>query len=216
MLLDAPDIGPGLIAATGPAPAPAVGPDDLALLPYSSGTSGLPKGVMVTHANLVTAVRQVSRGLRLTPDDVVVALAPFSHVMGFVITLGSALAAGARAVTVPRFEADELPRRCSEHHRVTVVIVPPPVMRVLAYHPAVDALDLSAIELIVCGGAPLGADLQRAVARAVPARRGRPGLGPDRVDGLRHDARPRARHRAGLRGAADAEHASCAWSTASC
>jgi acyl-CoA synthetase (AMP-forming)/AMP-acid ligase II len=167
MLIDAPDIGPGLISATGPAPAPAVGPDDLALLPYSSGTSGLPKGVMVTHANLVTAVRQVSRGLRLTPDDVVVALAPFSHVMGFVITLGSVLAAGARAITVPRFEADSF-LEALQHHRVTVVIVPPPVMRVLAYHPATDTLDLSAIELIVCGGAPLGADLQRAVAQRFP------------------------------------------------
>ncbi len=51
---------------------------------------------MISHANLVTAVRQVSRGLRLTADDVVLALAPFSHVMGFVVTLGSALLAGAR------------------------------------------------------------------------------------------------------------------------
>ncbi len=96
-----------------------------------------------------------------------VALAPFSHVMGFVITLGSVLAAGARAITVPRFEAGSF-LEALQHHRVTVVIVPPPVMRVLAYRPAIETLDLSAIELIVCGGAPLGADLQRAVAQRFP------------------------------------------------
>jgi acyl-CoA synthetase (AMP-forming)/AMP-acid ligase II len=140
-----------------------VSPDEVALLPYSSGTSGLPKGVMLTHASLVTAVRQVSRGLRLTPDDVVVALAPFSHVMGFVVTLGSALAAGATLVVVRRFEPAgflETLRR----HRVTVVIVPPPVMRILAR----AEIELPDVELIVSGGAPLGAALQEAVAERFP------------------------------------------------
>ena len=68
---------------------------------------------MLTHANLVTAVRQVSRGLRLTPDDVVLALAPFSHVMGFVITLGSALAAGAAARHRCRASTWRTSSRCS-------------------------------------------------------------------------------------------------------
>ena len=151
------------LTARPPAKLPPVSPDALALLPYSSGTSGLPKGVMLTHANLVTAVRQVSRGLRLTPDDAVLALAPFSHVMGFVITLGSALAAGARLVTVPRFDPagfiDLL-----ERHEVTVVIVPPPVMPLLARSPR----DLPRVQLIVSGGAPLGADLQQAVSDRFP------------------------------------------------
>jgi long-subunit acyl-CoA synthetase (AMP-forming) len=146
--------------AAGPAPRPLPG---MALLPYSSGTSGLPKGVMLTHENLVAAVGQVLHGIRLTPDDVVVALAPFAHVMGFVITLGSTLAAGARLVPVPRFK----PRSFLElldRERVTVVIVPPPVMPLLAHSP----LDLPSVELIVCGGAPLGAELQRAVAERFP------------------------------------------------
>jgi acyl-CoA synthetase (AMP-forming)/AMP-acid ligase II len=148
----------GLIAGPAPRPAPGV-----ALLPYSSGTSGLPKGVMLTHGNLVAAVGQVLAGIRLTPDDAVLALAPFSHVMGFVITLGSALAAGARLVPVPRFE----PRGFLElldRERVTVAIVPPPLMPLLARSP----LDLPAVELIVCGGAPLGAARQRAVAKRFP------------------------------------------------
>ena len=91
------------------------------------------------------------------------ALAPFSHVMGFVVTLGSALLAGARLVAAPRFDPagfiDLLDR-----HRVTVVIVPPPVMPLLARSPR----DLPAVELIVSGGAPLGAELQQAVAARFP------------------------------------------------
>ena len=157
------EIGEGLIARPRSMPRPQVEPGAMALLPYSSGTSGLPKRVAITHANLVTAVRQVLRGIRLTPDDVVLALAPFAHVMGFVVTLGSALATGARLVTVPRFDPDDfLPLLA--RHRVTVVIVPPPLMPLLARSP----LDLPDVQLIVCGGAPLGAELQQAVAERFP------------------------------------------------
>jgi acyl-CoA synthetase (AMP-forming)/AMP-acid ligase II len=79
-----PDPGPGLD------PAGAVG-----LLPYSSGTTGLPKGVLLTHANLVTSVRQVASGLRVGERDTVLAVAPFSHIMGFLVTLAVPLCAGA-------------------------------------------------------------------------------------------------------------------------
>jgi acyl-CoA synthetase (AMP-forming)/AMP-acid ligase II len=162
-LITAADIVPALLSAAGEPPRPRVASDTVALLPYSSGTSGLPKGVMLTHANLVAAVRQAQSGLRLTPDDTVAALAPFSHVMGFVISLGVALAAGARVLTVPRFE----PRgfvELLERHRASIVIVPPPVMRLLARSPR----DLPDAELIVSGGAPLGPELQRAVAARFP------------------------------------------------
>jgi acyl-CoA synthetase (AMP-forming)/AMP-acid ligase II len=122
---------------------------------------------MITHRSLVTAVRQAAGGLRPTPGDVVLALAPFAHVMGFVITLGTALTAGARLVTMQRFEPDAF-LAAVEGHRVSVLIVPPPVMRLLARDPRVDAFDLSSVELIVSGGAPLGAELQSAVAERFP------------------------------------------------
>jgi len=160
------DSGAALFAARGElnrAPRPAKAPEGVALLPYSSGTSGLPKGVMISHASLVTAVRQVSAGLRLGPGDVVLALAPFSHVMGFVITLGSALLAGARLVPVARFDPRDFIDLLARE-RVSVVIVPPPVMPLLARSPR----DLPDAELIVCGGAPLGAELQQAVADRFP------------------------------------------------
>jgi len=150
------------------APAPgAADPAAVALLPYSSGTTGLPKGVMLTHANLVTSVRQLGTGVRLTPDDTTVALAPFYHVMGFVVSLAVPLAAGATVVTMPRFDLARF-LALVQRHRVTFLAVVPPVMAALAHHPMVDDHDLSSVELIVSGGAPLGADLQRAVAARLP------------------------------------------------
>ena len=134
-LVTAGDIGPALIAEAGPAPAPSVRPDAVALLPYSSGTSGLPKGVMLTHANLVTAVRQVSRGLRLTPDDVVLALAPFSHVMGFVDHARVRAGGGRDGGHAAALRRRRVPRRRSSATGVSVVIVPPPVMRAARAHP---------------------------------------------------------------------------------
>ena len=103
----------------------------VALLPYSSGTTGLPKGVMLTHANVVVAVAQTRAGLKLGPRDTVAAVAPFAHVMGFVITLTNALTSGATVVTMAQFAFEpflELVKR----HRATVVIVAPPVMGALA------------------------------------------------------------------------------------
>jgi acyl-CoA synthetase (AMP-forming)/AMP-acid ligase II len=150
-----------LLEAVGPAPAARVSPHAPALLPFSSGTSGLPKGVVLTHANLVTAVRQVQRGLRLTPDDVIAVLAPLHHVMGFVVTLGCGLAAGARLKMLPRFDPATF---VDDVQDVTVLIVPPPVLGFLVDQPR----ELPAAELIVTGGAPVGAPLQRAAAERFP------------------------------------------------
>jgi acyl-CoA synthetase (AMP-forming)/AMP-acid ligase II len=150
-----------LLEPAGPAPRPEVSPDAPALIPYSSGTSGLPKGVVLTHANLVTAIRQAQSGLRITRDDVVAVLAPLHHVMGFVVALGCGLAAGARLKMLPRFDPRTFVRDVND---VTVLIVPPPVLGFLAAQPG----ELPNVQLIVSGGAPLGAPLQQAVADRFP------------------------------------------------
>jgi acyl-CoA synthetase (AMP-forming)/AMP-acid ligase II len=152
-----------VLASAGQAPEVASDQGAVALLPYSSGTTGLPKGVMVTHLNVVAAVHQIAGALKLTPRDTLIAIAPFAHVMGFVVNAAGALAAGTTLVTMPRFDLDAFVDLV-ERHRATVLIVPPPVMNALARHPAVAARDLSSVELVVSGGAPLGAEVQRAVA----------------------------------------------------
>jgi acyl-CoA synthetase (AMP-forming)/AMP-acid ligase II len=140
-------------------------PEDLALLPYSSGTTGLPKGVMLTHANLVASVRQVGSRVRLTERDVLIALAPFSHIMGFTVTGLVPLCSGATLVTIPRFDFGRLLELIARH-RVTVLVVPPPVMGALAATPPHH--DLSSVELVLSGGAPLSADCHAAVAARLP------------------------------------------------
>jgi acyl-CoA synthetase (AMP-forming)/AMP-acid ligase II len=142
---------------------------DLALLPYSSGTSGLPKGVMLTHRALVANVVQQQRAFRFHCGDRVLAVAPFFHAVGFSVIANAALHAGAAVVTMPRFEIAEF-LRLVEQYRITATVVVPPIVLALAKHPALDRYDLSSLEWIGCGAAPLGAALQQACAR----RLGRP------------------------------------------
>ena len=136
----------------------ATAPGGLALLPYSSGTGGPPKPVMLTHANVVAGARQAGIALALTARDTVLALPPFAHIMGFAVTLCAPLLAGATVVTMPRFDLGTMLALLARH-RITVLAVPPPVAALLARHPAVQEHDLAALELIVCGGAPLAPEL---------------------------------------------------------
>lgn len=156
-----------LLACQAPAPGTPAGPGHVALLPYSSGTTGLPKGVMLTHASLTAAARQLVRALGLTPRDRFLALAPFAHVMGFVVSLSAPLAAGAAVVTLPRYDLPAL-LDAIERHRVTVIAVPPPVFAALARDPAAGGYDLSSLELIISGGAPLSPELHEAMAARFP------------------------------------------------
>jgi acyl-CoA synthetase (AMP-forming)/AMP-acid ligase II len=151
-----------LLSHLTPVPPAVTDPAAVALVPYSSGTTGLPKGVLLTHANLVTAVRQIRVVTRVGPADTVLALAPFFHVLGSVVTLAMPLAAGATVVTVPRLEPATLPGLIDQH-RVTFTAVPPPVAAVLANGPA-----LSTMELVAVGGAALPLALHEALAARLP------------------------------------------------
>ncbi|MEU8234226.1 AMP-binding protein [Actinoplanes sp. NPDC048967] len=141
-----------------------IDPDrDLAALPFSSGTSGLPKGVELTHTALVTNVRQGEASLAFHEQDVVIAVAPFFHALGLNLVLPGSLAAGATVVTMGRFDLEAF-LTLIQQHRATLTIVVPPIALALAYHPMVGDYDLSSLRAIGVGAAPLGADQEQRCA----------------------------------------------------
>jgi len=152
-------------AAAGPRPAA----DDVAYLPYSSGTTGLPKGVMISHRSLVANLCQIRAVHRVRSDDVVLVALPLFHIFGLQIVLNAALREGATIVTMPRFGPTEF-LRLVQAHRVSRVTVVPPIVLALAKEPAVADYDTSSLRLIVSGAAPLGAELARSCAQRLGCR----------------------------------------------
>ena len=136
----------------------------LAVLPYSSGTTGVPKGVMLTHRNLVANVAQAHNTMALKPDDRVIAVLPFFHIYGLTVLMNMALGSGATLVTLPRFDLTDFLRTLQDQ-KITVAFVAPPIVLALAKHPLVDEYDLSSLRFILSGAAPLDADLAVACAK---------------------------------------------------
>jgi len=151
-----------LLRGAGPPPVVQISPsDDVAALPYSSGTTGLPKGVMLTHANLVANVAQLAGSETISEQDTLIGLIPFFHSYGLTVLMNYALATGVTIVTLPRFEIEQF-LQTVESYGVTFAPLAPPTIVTLAKHPAVANYDLSRLQVIVSGGAPLGADVTNA------------------------------------------------------
>lgn len=135
----------------------------LAALPYSSGTTANPKGVMLTHANLTANVAQIRPLQGMTADDRLLAVLPFFHIYGMTVLLNAALHARAQLVIMPSFDLGEFLDNIATH-RCTFIYIAPPVAVALAKHPLVDSYDLSSLRAVLSGAASLDADLGRAVA----------------------------------------------------
>jgi len=135
-----------------------VAPDDVVTLPYSSGTTGLAKGVMLTHRNLVANIVQTLLTANLREDENLVAVLPFFHIYGMQVLMNTGLRAGATIVTLPRFDLEQF-LRAHQNYKITRSFVAPPIVVALAKHPLVDQFDLSSLEQIFSGAAPLKPEL---------------------------------------------------------
>jgi acyl-CoA synthetase (AMP-forming)/AMP-acid ligase II len=138
-------------------------PTDTALILYSSGTTGLPKGVELTHRNLIASVHQLYAGDLARPDDVLLALSPFFHIVGLHGVMNLGMFAGASIVIFPRYDFPKL-LEAIQRYQISSVFLTPPVLNDLAKHPAVDAYDLSSLRSILCAAAPLSADVEQMTA----------------------------------------------------
>ncbi|MEU6165247.1 AMP-binding protein [Streptomyces tanashiensis] len=158
------------LGSTGPVPETGVDPDqDVAALPYSSGTTGVPKGVMLTHASIATNLAQLEPVIPMGPGDRILAVLPFFHIYGLTALMNAPLRSGATVVVLPRFDLDTF-LGAIQTHRINGLYVAPPIVLALAKHPAVADYDLSSLEYIVSAAAPLDA----ALAEACSARLGLP------------------------------------------
>lgn len=137
---------------------------DLVALPYSSGTTGISKGVMLTHRNLVANIAQLEGMEQPGEADTLIAILPFYHIYGLLIILNSSLRNGATTVTLPRFDLEQF-LQILQDHQVTRAHLVPPVVLALAKHPLVDNYDLSHLQVIMSGAAPLSEELSAECAK---------------------------------------------------
>uniref|UniRef100_A0A6M2EZS9 4-coumarate--CoA ligase n=2 Tax=Populus TaxID=3689 RepID=A0A6M2EZS9_9ROSI len=146
-------------------------PDDPVALPFSSGTTGLPKGVILTHKSLITSVAQQVDGeipnLYLKQDDVVLCVLPLFHIFSLNSVLLCSLRAGSAVLLMQKFEIGSL-LELIQKHNVSVAAVVPPLVLALAKNPLVANFDLSSIRVVLSGAAPLGKELEDALRSRVP------------------------------------------------
>ena len=158
-----------LLGGSATPPAVAIAPDAVAVMPYSSGTTGFPKGVMLTHRNVIAqclAIESVTDGDVIIPGAPVVAVLPFFHIYGIMAFLTFGLMCGAKLVTMPRFDLEQYVQ-LAQHHEVPLLHVVPPILLALAKYPR--ELQLPHVRAALAGAAPLSAELAAEFTRRTGA-----------------------------------------------
>jgi malonyl-CoA/methylmalonyl-CoA synthetase len=170
------DATPGSVVVTGPTvdlpdgPVPALdeaGPEDVALLCYTSGTTGTPKGAMLTHGNTLASCEALRLAWRWTEDDRLVLALPLFHMHGLGVGLHGTLLCGGSAVLLPRFDARAVLDAAREHHATLFFGVPTMYARLAA---SARVAELAALRLCVSGSAPLAASLHDELAARAGVR----------------------------------------------
>ncbi len=142
--------------------------EDLVALPYSSGTTGLPKGVMLTHQNLVCNNIQFLSSGRLTERDTLLLFLPFYHIYGLMLVSGG-LYAGATLVIMEAFDLEQS-LTLSQQYGVTLYYAVPPILIALDNYADLSKFDLSSLRYIMVGAAPLAPDVAQRVQEKTGVR----------------------------------------------
>lgn len=139
---------------------PTVNPNEVAVLPYSSGTTGLPKGVMLTHKNLIANLMQCDHPQVVdniptteTSQEVTLSVLPFFHIYGFNGIMNFLIYLGGHIVTLPRFTVEDY-IKCLETYKPHSIFVVPSLLLFLITHPEVSPAHLASIKRVICGAAP--------------------------------------------------------------
>jgi acyl-CoA synthetase (AMP-forming)/AMP-acid ligase II len=140
----------------------AIGPDDVHLLEYTSGTTGYPKGAMLTHGGLMKSARHHSAAWRFQPGDAILVPGPLSHIIGIVYGCVMPVVGRVVPVTLPVFEAERVLQLIQEY-RPVVMTGTPTHFQMLAEHPQLAEYDLSSLRIGMAGGAAPTPDAVRRV-----------------------------------------------------
>jgi len=141
--------------------------EDLALLQYTGGTTGLPKGAMITHHALASAAAAGNNWFRHGPEDVYLGVTPYFHIMGMVMCMCGPLLAGGRIVLMPRFRPDDVARAIVEE-RVTIWVAAGTMVVALLQSPVAARYDFSSLRYLLCGGASFTPELQQKATELAP------------------------------------------------
>ncbi|XP_071120287.1 probable 4-coumarate--CoA ligase 1 isoform X3 [Mytilus edulis] len=145
--------------------------EDILVLPYSSGTTGLPKGVMLSHYNIIANIEQLIRGpmSHLTAGkDSLIGVLPFYHIYGMVVVQFGSICLGTKLVTIPKFEPEPF-LSAIQQNKISYMHLVPPLALFMAKSPLVDNFDVSTVQNMVFGAAPLGAGLTQELMNRIGA-----------------------------------------------
>jgi acyl-CoA synthetase (AMP-forming)/AMP-acid ligase II len=142
--------------------------NDLAALPYSSGTTGLPKGVMLTHFNLASNVRQLLGTGAITEESALLDFLPFFHIYGMIILMNGGIGAGASQIVLARFDPEQAMALIAEHKLTNLYLVPPAALA-LAHLQNPERFDTSSLKFVMSGAAPLPPEVAARASKTLGA-----------------------------------------------
>jgi acyl-CoA synthetase (AMP-forming)/AMP-acid ligase II len=140
--------------------------NELVSIPFSSGTTGLNKGCMITHYNIISNCCQIESFGQVTKDSVIVGFLPYFHIYGNIIIMNLSLYVGATLVNVTKFDFENFLQLIGKY-KITHANVVPPVMILLSKHPFIEKADLSSLKRLFCGAAPLSSEVTEQVKKRV-------------------------------------------------